>query len=113
MKTNSATSASPLVMAEWVPLTERAELSLIFMVAASVGEVVLASRGFAGVGYASGAVAGGFVFCALWVLPGRSLGNVARTLVLGFAWSVLFTGIEAQTISVMTDPVSHQEVVSQ
>jgi hypothetical protein len=103
---------NPFSMAGWVPLKERVELTLIFMVAASVGEVVLASRGFTVAGYVCAAMIGGFVFSVLWVLPKLSLSNIIRTLVLGYVWSVLFTAVEVQVRDLMMPQAPEHEVFS-
>ena len=112
MKTNSVTTIVPFALAERLPCKDRVELSLIFMVAAAVGGVVLASRGFPATAEIAHGFAGGLMFSMLWTIPKLTLRNVARTLILGFVWSALSITIQHQVESVMTNPVSHQEVYS-
>lgn len=110
MKTNTVTTDNPFVMAEWVPLKDRVELSLIFMVAASAGKVVLASRGLEAIGYIAVSVTGILMFSMLWILPIVSLRSVLRAVAIGLIWTGFFTAIEHQVKNVMTNPVSYQEV---
>src|SRR5687767_9255334 len=112
MKTRTVTTTSTMLMTRLVPLKDRCELSLIFMVAAAVGQVALASRGFPLSAEIVSSMAGGVAFGMLWVIPKLTLRNVARTLILGVVWSTLSVVIDRQVESVMTNPVSRQEVFS-
>ena len=106
MKTSSVTVPNLFALAEWVPRKERFELSLIFMVAAAAGNVVLSSRGLTTTADVFVPMANGFMFFLLWVLPRLNLRNAIRTLILGIAWVFLSNVICHQIASVMTSPIS-------
>ena len=113
MKTNAVITSNPLSMAEWVSCKDRIELSLIFMVAAGAGDVVLTSRGFEEAAEIAHVAVGGLMFAMLWIIPRLTLRNLVRILILGLGWSFTSITIEHQVANLLTSPVPYQEVSSQ
>jgi hypothetical protein len=113
MKTSIVKDPAGFSLAQGVPISQRVELSLVFMAAAAVGQVVLTSRGFSLTAELVGPMANGFMFSVLWVVRGLTPSNILRTLILGTVWITLSNVIEFQITSLMTSPVPEQQEFSE
>lgn len=110
MKTSTVSDPRPALLSQRLPVSQRVELSLVFMVAAAVGEVALTSRGMARAAELLIPLANSAMCCLLWVVPSLQPRRLLGLLIIFVAWAIVSLGISDQVAKLMLPVPVSQEV---